>query len=171
MMRKLLTTVVAGAFVLAVAPWATCADIVGTVFDTQGAAVQGVQVRVKDSAGKILASVQPNMDGRYQVTGLAPGRYEYLLDPLRTNFKAGSGTSYLNAQGLTIDWKVSTTNAAVALASEGTGSKYAAGDPFGMSNKTFAAVAVGGLFLITGGVVGGLAAGGEFNGPAASPAL
>jgi hypothetical protein len=174
--RKLVVTLLTGLSALAIAPLAFCANIVGTVSDAQGSPVQGVQIRVQNSAGKILANAQPDKDGHYQITGLDPGTYDYVLAPLGSAIKGGRVSSDLSAQGLTIDWKVSSANPAVALASEGA---VLAGDPFGLSTAEFTALVLGGAGVVAGGVIGGYAAAGgfsssssaEFVGPIVSPAL
>jgi Carboxypeptidase regulatory-like domain len=168
-MRKLLAMTGAGLF-LATASVALCADIVGRVSDLNDAPMQGVQIVVKDAGSKTLAKVATDGHGRYQITGLTPGSYDYVLDPLGTSFKGGTAAAYLDDKGLTINWKVSASNPAVALATEGTGNAFVAGDPFGLSSKAFTAAVASGVGLVAGGVIGGYAAAGGFSGPS-SPSM
>jgi hypothetical protein len=137
----------------------------GRVSDLNDAPVQGVQIVVKDAGGRILAKVATDSHGYYQITGFTPDAYDYALDPLKTSFKGGTAAAYLGDKGLTMNWKVSASNPAVALATEGTGNALAAGDPFGLSSRAFTAAVVGGVAVVTGGVVGGYAAAGGFSGP------
>jgi len=171
MIRKVAATTIAGLLVVATASLALCAQVVGTVSDTQGNPVQGVQITAQTPAGKVLAQALSGANGQYQISGLNPGTYKYALNPLQTGFKAGTAVSDLGPKGLTINWTLSATVPAIALASEGT-EVALAGDPFGMTWPGFlgfdALVAAG-----LGGVVGGVAAAGGFSGSSspASPSL
>lgn len=175
---------------------ALCADIVGVVTDVQHQPVGGVQIVVRDAAGQSLGRAQTDAHGHYRITGLAPGAYDYVVDPLASGLKGGDAVARLGAAGLTVDWMLSSMAPAVALASEGTAAALAqvaaAGDPFGLSypaagtqvaqlEETLAgagnflgltagelgALVIGGTAV---GVVGGYAAAGGFSGPPASPA-
>ncbi len=170
MMGKLAATAVTALFVLATASLALCADIGGTVSDTQGNPVQGVQITAQTPAGKVVAQAVTRANGKYQIGGLDPGTYDYALNPLQTGFKAGTAVSDLGPKGLTINWKLSGTAPAIALASEGT-EVALAGDPFGFSPLAFTALVGLGVAGIAAGVVGGYGAAGGFSGPAASPSL
>jgi hypothetical protein len=165
-----LAAIAAGLLVLTTASAALCADIVGRVSDLSGSAVQGVQIVVKDRSGKILGKVATDNHGDYQITGLTPGAEEYALDPPGTYFKGGTAVAYLSDKGLTINWKLSTSHLAAALATEGTGNAAVAGDPFGLSAAAFTAVVAGGVTAVAGGVIGGMAAAGGFSGPG-SPSM
>ncbi len=165
MIKKMAVMVAAGMLVLTTASLALCAEIVGTVSSVDNKPVSGVQIVVKDTKGRILGKALTNNQGQYQITGLAPGAYDYVLEPLGTPFKAGTAAAYLDDKGLTINWKVSTGTAAVALAQQGIANTAIAGDPFGLSPTAFGALVVGGTALVAGGVVGGYAAAGGFSGP------
>jgi hypothetical protein len=165
MIRRISIVAAAGLFVLATASLALCAEIVGRVSDVANKPVSGVQIIVKNASGKILGKVLTDNEGRYSITGLAPGAYNYVLEPLGTSFKAGTAAAYLSNKGLTMNWKVSTGTAAVALATDGRGGAVIAGDPFGFSPAAFAALVAGGTAVVAGGVVGGYAAAGGFSGP------
>lgn len=153
---------------------AFCADLVGIVADTQARPVANVRILVKNMGNNALSEAHSNASGRYKVTGLGPGVYTYALDPGASGFKGGDAVSYLGPKGLTIDWHLSAANAAVALASEGTGTMLA-GDPFGFTATEYTGVVLGSGALIGGGVAGGLAASGQFSssssGKPASPSL
>jgi membrane-associated protease RseP (regulator of RpoE activity) len=174
-MRRVIL-IVFGAAVLSIvgAQRAFCADVVGKVADAQGRPVAKVKIVVESSEKKILSEAHSDADGRYQVTGLKPGTYNYILDPGGSGFKSGDAVSNLGPKGLTIDWHLSATNAAVALASDGAGTMLA-GDPFGFTATEFTGIVLGSGALIGGGVAGGLAASGQLSGsssgPPASPSL
>ena len=178
-MRRLVL-VAFGAAVLALAGAAQvfCADVVGVVADSQGLPVANVRILVKNMKTNAQSETQSNTNGRYQVTGLAPGVYTYTLDPVASGLRGGDAVSNLGSKGLTIDWHLSATNPAIALASDATGTTMA-GDPYGFTDSEYTGIVVGGSALIGGGVVGGLAASGEFSdsssgassGQPASPSL
>lgn len=148
-------------FLVAASP-AWCADVVGTVTDPQGHPVGGVGIGVRDSAGRVVGNALSDAKGHYAISGLSPNTYNYTLDPLGTRFKGGTVVSQLDSNGLTVDWKVSQGNNALALATEG--SKTAlAGDPFGLSMGEFASVVMLGTAVVAGGVVGGVGAAGGFS--------
>jgi hypothetical protein len=174
-MRRLVLAVL-GAGILSIlgVPRVFCADVVGIVADTQGRPVANVRILVKNMGNNTLGEAHSNANGQYKVTGLGPGLYTYTLDPGASGFKGGDAVSYLGPKGLTIDWHLSATNAAVALASEGAGTMLA-GDPFGFTAMEFTGIVLGSGALIGGGVAGGLAASGGFSGsssgPPASPSM
>lgn len=171
-MRKLAVTAITALFVLATASLALSADIVGTVSDAQGNPIPGVQITAQTPTGSVISQVLTGANGKYQINGLDPGTYDYVLNPLRTGFKGGTAVSNLDPKGLTINWKLSPTAPAIAMASEGT-EVALAGDPFGYSAGEFASLVGLTVAGVAGGVVGGYGAAGGFSSsaPAASPAL
>jgi Carboxypeptidase regulatory-like domain len=170
MIRKLAVTAITALLAVTTASLALGADVVGTVSDTQGNPVQGVQITAQTPAGNVVAQALTSANGKYQISGVAPGTYDYALNPLQTGFKAGTAVSDLGPKGLTINWKLSPTAPAIALASEGT-EVALAGDPFGYSPEEFAALVGLGVAGIAAGVVGGYGAAGGFSEPPASPSL
>jgi hypothetical protein len=168
-MKQIVLTVGLGlAFVLA-ASSAFCAEVVGTITDLQGHPVSGVKIGAQNSAGKVVGQAIANANGHYAIGELSPNTYNYTLDPLATGFKGGSAVSYLDSSGLIVDWKVSNTNDATALARQGN-KQVLAGDPFGLSMEEFTSVVVLGTAAIAAGVVGGYgAAGGFSSSPSGSP--
>jgi len=178
-MRRLVL-VAFGAAVLTIvgAQRVLCADVAGSVTDTQGRPVANAKILIKNLGNNVLSEARSNASGRYQVTGLTPGTYQYILFPV-SGFKGGDAVSYVGEKGLTIDWHVSGAAAAIAFATNGAGSNGAgtmvAGDPFGFADEEYTAMLAGSVALAGGGVVGGLAAAGEFSGsssnPPASPSL
>ncbi|MGH9352587.1 MAG: carboxypeptidase-like regulatory domain-containing protein [Terriglobia bacterium] len=170
MMRRLTVTSLIGFLILGTASLALCADIVGTVADANATPVQGVQIQVKNSSGKIFGAAVTDKTGHYHIAKLNPGQYEYALNTLNTGFKAGTAVSYLPSNGLTLNWKLSKANVAIALAHPGT-QTVVAGDPFGFTPGGFAALIGVTAFALGAEVTGAYAAAGEFSGSAASPSL
>jgi hypothetical protein len=178
-MRKLLLAALGAAGLLMLGTQQViCADLAGSIVDTKGNPVADAKILVKNLTNSVLSETHSNRNGRYQVTGITPGSYQYVLFPV-SGFRGGDAVSYLSDKGLTIDWHVTDTAPAIAFASIGAGSSapgpMAADDPYGFSNEEYAAILVGSVALVGGGVVGGLAAAGEFSGsssnPPASPSL
>lgn len=175
MRRSLFVGLLVTLFSAAGASAAWCADVVGVVGDAQHSPVAGVEISVKNSAGKFLAAARTDTDGRYQLSQLPQGTCTFTLDPRRSDFKGGDAVANLGPKGLTINWMISATTAAIAMATEGT-EVAVAGDPFGYSPEQFSALVGGVATVVTGGVLGGYAAAGGFSGgsghgPAASPAM
>ncbi len=162
MMRKLAATAVAALFVLGTATSGLCADVAGTVSDSKGNPVPGVKITAQIPNGKAVGEALVDANGKYRINGLAPGTYDYALNPLQTGFKGGTAVSYLGSKGLTINWKLSPKAPAIALAMEGMGVPLA-GDPFGYSAGEFASLVALAVSGVAGGVVGGYAAAGGFS--------
>jgi hypothetical protein len=162
-MKRLIISIAAlGLVLLGGVPSSFCADVAGTVSDLQGRPVSGVRIVVKDLAGKVFGQAVADAKGHYAIGGLSPNTYNYVLEPLGTGFKSGSVASSLDSNGLTIDWKVSDLNNALAMATQG-GQTALAGDPFGLSMGEFASVVMLGTAVVAAGVVGGYGAAGGFS--------
>ena len=176
-MRRLVSVVFAAAALsIAGAPRVFCADVVGLVADTHGRPIANARILVKTLANNALSEAHSNTNGQYQLTGLAPGTYKYVLDLVASGFVGGDAVSYLGAKGLTINWHLSRNSPAIALARESTGTMLAgdppAADPPVFTDEEFLGLLVGSGALIIGGVTGGLAAAGEYSeGGPASPSL
>jgi len=169
MKKARLTVLGSVALSLVAAQRGFCADVAGLVTDTQARPVAKVTVLVTDGSGKLVREGHSTADGRYRITGLAVGNYNYVVDPAAEGFQGGGVAGYLGPKGLTIDWQLAATTPALALATEGSATELA-GDPFGMSALAFTGAVAAGVAVVSGGVVGGLAAAGGFNSPA-SPSL
>lgn len=163
MKRLIVFTLGLGLLFLVAVSSAFCAEVLGEVTDLQGHAVGEVKIAVQDSAGKVVGQAITDANGHYLIGGLSPNTYNYTLDPLATGFKGGSAVSYLDSNGLKINWKVSDANNALALATQGT-KEALAGDPFGMSMEAFASVVLLGTGGVAGGVIGGYDLAGGFSG-------
>jgi len=160
-----------GIAMLLALPSAFCADVVGTVLDLQQHPVSGVNIVVQDTTGKTFGQATTDAAGQYKISGLSPNTYDYMLNPLGTGFKGGSAVSYLDNNGLTMNWKVSNAGDAVALAAPGSQQEIA-GDPFGLSMPEFISVVVLGVGVAAGAsVIGYWAAGGFSNNSSGRPPI
>jgi len=95
------------------------AHIAGTVIDIQGNPVEGAEVVAQDSTGKVIARAVTSNRGEYALEGLAPGQYNLTANPLTTGFKKQTVVAPLGAEGLTINWAVSSATPAIAAATPG----------------------------------------------------
>lgn len=120
-MKKTTLGLAAGcALVVSVGSFAFAADIVGTVMDASGQAVNGSKVSAADQSGKIAGDAITDQQGRYVISGLRPGQYDIKLDPAIANLKGDTAVSYVDAKGLTVDWAVGPSREAIATARPGT---------------------------------------------------
>jgi hypothetical protein len=120
-MKKTTLVLAAGcALVVSVGSFAFAADIVGTVMDASGQAVNGSKVSAADQSGQIAGNAVTDQQGRYVISGLRPGQYDIKLDPATANLKGDTAVSYVDAKGLTVDWAVGKSRDAIATARPGT---------------------------------------------------
>ena len=120
-MKKTMLVLAAGCGLLASAgSFAIAADIVGTVMDAGGLAVSGSKVSAADQSGQTVGDATTDQQGRYVISGLRPGQYDIKLDPAAANLKGDTAVSYVDAKGLTVDWAVGASRAAIATARPGT---------------------------------------------------
>lgn len=169
-MLKIEAALIISLFVVASASLARSATVIGTVSDDQTHPVSGVQISLVDSNGKNLASARTDRNGHYEITGLAPGTYDYVVVPPTTALIGGSATAYLNVDGLTIDWTLS-TRPAVAVANYGARSWTVSGNPWGLSEQDFGALVAGGTLLVGDGMIGRCAAGACFSGTSSGASM
>ena len=168
MNRIIVSTFVIAISVLLRLPSAFGADLVGNVTDPLGHPVSGVKILIQDTTGKTAGEATTDTQGHYEITNLSPNAYDYTLNAGTTGFKSGTAVSYLDKDGLTINWKVSKADAASALATQG--SKVAiAGDPFGLSMPEFLSVVALGALGAGAASVGGYAAAGGFSSSSSPP--
>jgi hypothetical protein len=57
--------------------------------------------------------------GVYDISGLQPGNYNFTLDPGSSGYQGQTVASYVGADGICLNWGVSTTSPAVATAQPG----------------------------------------------------
>jgi hypothetical protein len=116
-MKKNILALAAGcALAVSVGSFAVAADIVGTVTDASGQALNGSKISVADQSGRIAGNATTDQQGRYVIGGLRPGQYDITLDPATANLKGDTAVSYLNDRGLTVDWAVAPSREAIATA-------------------------------------------------------
>jgi hypothetical protein len=168
MNRIIVSTFIIGISVLLRLPSALGADLVGNVTDTGGHPVSGVNILVQDTTGKTAGEATTDAAGHYEIGNLPPNAYDYTLNPGTTGFKSGTAVSYLDKDGLTINWKVSKGDDASALATQG-GKVAIAGDPFGLSMPEFLSVVALGALGAGAASVGGYAAAGGFSSSSSPP--
>ncbi len=149
-----------------------CANVIGSVQNEQGRPVNDVVISARNSAGMTMSQGTTNPQGKYEIFGLAPGKYDFNVNPGKSGLKSGTAVSYLNQKGLTINWRLSPVDPPLASAREGAELEVA-GDPFGFSAGEFASLVVLAAGGIAGGVVGGYGAAGGFSSSSApaSPSL
>jgi hypothetical protein len=121
------------------------------------------------SGDHVAGRAVTDASGKYWITGLKSDTYHYVLDPLQSGYKGGNAVSYLDSEGLTLDWKISRTAQAIALASPGSSELGFARDPFGLTAGQFAGVVLAGASVLSGVVVGGVSAAGGFGSSSSSP--
>jgi len=120
-MKRIALVLASGSVLVAsVASFAVAADIVGTVVDASGQAVNGSKVSAADQSGQIAGNAITDLQGRYAISGLRPGQYDIKLDPAAANLKGDTAVSYVDAKGLTVDWAVGPSRQAIATARPGT---------------------------------------------------
>jgi Carboxypeptidase regulatory-like domain len=129
------------------------AELAGVVTNLQGQAVSGMQVVVQNPSKQAFGQAMTDASGHYQITGLSPKTYNYVLNPMSTGYRGGSAASYLGPKGLTINWKVSDSKGALALA----------GPANGLSALEIGSIVALGAGVVAGGVVGGYGAAGGFS--------
>jgi hypothetical protein len=88
--------------------FAYSADLSGSVSMGPGQPVAGVQIQLQDPSGKTVAQELTDSSGHYGFTGLTPGQYECVLDPLDSSIRGGSAHTNVAPEGTTLDWKVAT---------------------------------------------------------------
>src|ERR1700749_4169529 len=92
---------------------AWCADLAGIVTNLQNQPVSGIKISVENSARQVFGQAITDASGHYQIPGISPNTYNYLLNPMMTGYKSGTAVSYLGAKGLVINWKVSRSEGAL----------------------------------------------------------
>jgi hypothetical protein len=119
-MRTIITASIALlALALTLANPAFCTDLVGTVADGEGQAVQGAQVVAHSSDGSVTQTATTNANGQYQIGGLDPGQYFITLQASGIGSQAQTVASYLGNSGLTVNWSVQPGATPIAAAQPG----------------------------------------------------
>jgi hypothetical protein len=157
-------------YLLATTSVAQGASVIGTISDANAKPVSRVKIFVKSPSGKTLATAQTDVQGHYEINGLAPTIYNFVLVAASATLNGGNATAYLNADGLTIDWILS-SNPAVAVANRGTGSRSLASKPWGLSNKNFNLLVAGGTVTPNSGSSDRCQVGACFSGISSGPSM
>ena len=98
------------------------ANVVGTVVDTTGSAIAGARVSLRDAVGKTAASGITNAEGRFTLTGVAPGKYALRAE--NKNFETASreievASTSANEMPLVITLKVAGVQQSVNVTAAG----------------------------------------------------
>jgi len=153
-------------FFVSVSSAAFAASVGGTVASSQGQPLSGVQVIVKDASGHLVGQGAPGSGGVYDIQGLQPGNYNFTLDPGSSGYQGQTVASYVGADGICLNWGVSTTSPAVASAQPGATCQLAAG------GYDTAEIVGAGAGVLGAGAIGlgiGLGSGGDHNTHKAPP--
>ena len=153
-------------FFVSVSSAAFAASVGGTVASSQGQPLSGIQVIVKDANGHVIGQGAPGSGGVYDIQGLQPGNYNFTLDPGSSGYQGQTVASYVGADGICLNWGVSTTSPAVASAQPGATCQLAAG------GYDTAEIVGAGAGVLGAGAIGlgiGLGSGGDHNTHRAPP--
>jgi F0F1-type ATP synthase membrane subunit c/vacuolar-type H+-ATPase subunit K len=133
--------------------------LMGVVRNSQNQPVSGVKILAKVSSGQIVSEGTTDNLGRYQVQNLPAGRYQFTLDPANSSYKGQTVVSAVGDEGLVVNWLVSQSAPALAMATPGatpgpTTPPPSNGGLFGMTPMQ-----TGGVIFLGGGAIGtGIAA-------------
>jgi Carboxypeptidase regulatory-like domain len=165
-MKKDCSVLIAFAFVAGMSVTAMAASVGGTVASSQGQPLTGIQVIAKDASGHLVGQGAPGSGGVYDIQGLQPGNYNFTLDPGSSGYQGQTVASYVGADGICLNWGVSTTSPAVASAQPGATCQLAAG------GYDTAEIVGAGAGVLGAGAIGlgiGLGSGGDHNTHKAPP--
>jgi hypothetical protein len=144
---------------------ALCATVSGKVRDRSGKPVPGIILTVRDVSGKVIQSVLSGRQGEYSFASVRDGSYRVALDPGLYPYKKGGPVEVLvNGREIKLNWTVSASDSAVAIAEKGGLATLLAGSPFGLTTAEFVAVSVAAAGAAGGIGVGAFAADGGFGG-------
>jgi hypothetical protein len=160
-MKSIVITASATLFLMLGAMNAQCAFVSGTILDPAGKGVASIKISALDAkTGGTVGQAIADASGKYKISGLPTGTYEFFLDPGTTGVKGGSAVDSVPEHGLIMNWNVSPEEDAMDSAAPAGGG-------------VTAAVGTGlGVGAVAGGILGGLAGSGAFdNGPTQSPSF
>lgn len=93
----------------------------GVVEDSTGGAIAGAQVTLRDSAGRVAASIVSNAEGRFSISGILPG--VYVLQAESKGFEAARKDVIVSATSLTpvirISMRVASVRESVSVSATG----------------------------------------------------
>ena len=109
---------------------ASCADLVGRVLNSRGAAVSGVTVSVVNAAADVDAGKGiSDANGAYAISNLTPGTYKLGIVPGQWVM------SYIPDKGLTVNWGLAPHSPPVAVATLGTAPESSSAAPSKISHQ------------------------------------
>ncbi len=173
MQRLTLLLLVAITIGAGVASAALCADIRGVVVDAAGNRVAGIKVvAMRDRTGEVAGQATSGAKGEYYIPHISPQTYDLALDPLGKPFQPATAVAYVPKQGLAVNWRVSETAPASALAAPlGAGSSVLGAHLAGLITGA-TGIGAGAAAGLGAGAIGGYAASGGGSGsPAQSPSM
>ncbi len=122
MIRSYIRVALLSLLSVSIASSAFASDIVGEVRDAQGNPEAGVQMTCTDSSGKQVGQATTNDAGQYCISGLIPGTYTCSANPAASaGLQMGSTNVNLPAEGLTNNWSLSPSAAAMISSSTSPG--------------------------------------------------
>ena len=134
--------------------------LIGMVRNNQNEPVAGIKILAKVSSGQIVSQGTTDALGRYAVQNLRVGRYQLTLDPANSPYKGQSVVSAVGSEGLTVNWLVSQSAPALAMATPGAGPGPANKDDDNKGLFGLSPMATGGvLFLGGAGLISGILCG------------
>jgi hypothetical protein len=92
----------------------------GMVRNNENQPVSGLKILAKVSSGQIVSEGTTDALGRYAVQNLPAGRYQLTLDTANSPYKGQTVVSAVGNEGLTVNWLVSQSAPALAMATPGT---------------------------------------------------
>lgn len=132
----------------------------GMVRNNENQPVSGVKVLAKVSSGQIVSEGTTDALGRYAVQNIPAGRYQLTLDTANSPYKGQTVVSAVGDEGLTVNWLVSSSAPALAMATPGatpgpTTPPASNGGLFGLSPMATGGV----IFLGSAGLISGILCG------------
>ena len=140
--------------------------LIGIVRNNQNQPVSGLKILAKVSSGQLVSQGTTDALGRYAVQNLPAGRYQLTLDTANSPYKGQTVVSAVGSEGLTVNWLVSASAPALAMATPGAGPGPANKDDDNKGLFGLSPMATGGVIFLGGSALGlGIAAGaGVFRG-------
>ena len=88
----------------------------GIVKDAKGHSIQGADIRIEATkTGRLLTTVKTNVDGRYSLEGLAPGKYRVTLVVTGAVKASINNTTLAPGQSTQLNFELKQTRASVTV--------------------------------------------------------
>jgi len=144
---------------------AFCADIGGTILDGAGNRVPGIKVvAMRDRTGEVAGQAISGAKGEYYIPHIAPETYDIALDPLGKPFEPATAVASVPKQGLLVNWRVSESAPASALAAPRPVAPFLLGGVLGGVAPDLAGLLISGTTGIGAGAIAGSVTGGGASG-------